>query len=122
MPTFMIFQKGQKIDTVTGAVPAKLTVCFLSRTCRTSLRHMLTHVLNFDFAGRPQGASLEDPRPRRADPGRRLDVFLRLCLCMYLLLYVGDTRVEAWHESRRAELTHDRSQPHSTFEGRARPA
>jgi len=26
MPTFMIFQKGQKIDTVTGAVPAKLTV------------------------------------------------------------------------------------------------
>lgn len=26
MPTFMIFQKGQKIDTVTGAVPAKITV------------------------------------------------------------------------------------------------
>lgn len=26
MPTFLIFHKGQKIDTVTGAVPAKLTV------------------------------------------------------------------------------------------------
>lgn len=27
MPTFIAYKKGEKIETITGAVPAKITVC-----------------------------------------------------------------------------------------------
>jgi len=34
MPTFIIFYKGQKIESVQGAVPAKLTVCIVNLSPR----------------------------------------------------------------------------------------
>lgn len=42
MPTFVIYYKGEKVDTIVGAVPAKLTVCPTLRTASCSQRRALT--------------------------------------------------------------------------------
>lgn len=34
MPTFIAYKKGEKIETVTGAVPAKITVSLAAATMR----------------------------------------------------------------------------------------